>query len=454
MKKYLLLFIAFTFSLFINSANYNKTIQVGETVKVSATINSGTITPNDVDISDDTVVSAYGNLSQQSYGNYFVVNITGLKAGIATVTTGYRNPYNYNQFDSRDTYTITVVDVKSISIPSSLSLTVGSQYTFSPIITDAEAVTTLTWNSSNTSVATITSGGVLSTLGIGTTTITCVASNGVSAQCSVTVNPVYVSEITLNEIELELTSGEKHQLTANVFPNNATNKNVNWSSSNENVAVVDGEGLITAITSGTCQVKAVADDGSGKTASCLVTVEKNNKLTLTEVAECSGGRNTMNVILSDEETVLGFQFDLILPVGVSIPTDDKGELLAQLMGNASSTHSITSSKVNDTQYRFIVTSLSGKSISSSGGDGMTITIDVAEDFAVGKYDITIQDIELTVKRGNDYEDVHPRNNTTTLTITEAIMGDVNGDTRVSVTDVLSIVGYIMENHPYKFIRKV
>ena len=41
-----------------------------------------------------------------------------------------------------------------------------------------------------------------------------------------------------------------------------------------------------------------------------------------------------------------------------------------------------------------------------------------------------------------------------LTITEAIMGDVNGDTRVSVTDVLSIVGYIMENHPTKFIQKV
>ncbi len=251
-----------------------------------------------------------------------------------------------------------------------------------------------------------------------------------------------------------MTVGENLQLTAAVLPENATNKAITWSSTNETVAVVDESGMVTAVGSGTCQIKATAADGSGKTASCLVTVEKNNKLTLTDMAGCSGGRGTMRVVLTDEETVLGFQFDLQLPEGVTVATDDGTTLLASLTGNAASTHTIRASMISESLYRFVVTSMSGKPISSSGGDGMSISIDVADDVAVGTYTVTIKDIEMTIKNGSDYEDVHPRDNTATLTITEALLGDVNGDTRISVTDVISIVGYLMENEPSKFIRKV
>ena len=162
----------------------------------------------------------------------------------------------------------------------------------------------------------------------------------------------------------------------------------------------------------------------------------------------------MRVVLTDEETVLGFQFDLQLPTGVTVATDDGTNLLATLLGNAATTHSIRASKLGEGLYRFIVTSMSGKPISSSGGDGMSISIDVADDVVVGTYSMTIKNIEMTIKNGSDYEDVHPRDNSAVLTITEAMLGDVNGDGRISVTDVISIVGYIMENEPSKFIRKV
>ena len=206
----------------------------------------------------------------------------------------------------------------------------GDTYTFSPIITDDRATTSLTWQSSNTSVATI-NNGVMTTKGLGSTTITCIATNGVSAQCLVTVNPVLVNSLTLNKYDAELITGEELQLSVDVLPNNATNKSVTWSSTNEAVAVVSESGLVTAVGSGTCQVKATANDGSGKTASCLVTVKK---------------------------------------------------------------------------------------------------------------------------AGNVYEDIHPKNSTATLTVTEAVMGDVNGDGRVSVTDVISMNSYILEEEPAQFIRKV
>ena len=352
------------------------------------------------------------------------------------------------------TYNITVVNLTAINIPPLLTLSKGEDYTFSPIFTHPNATTTLLWQSSNTSVATIDDNGKLTTTGLGTTTITCTAHNGVSAQCEVTVNPVLVSDITLNESEAELMVGEKLQLEATVTPENATDKSVTWSSTNEAVAVVDEGGLVTAVGSGTCQIKATANDGSGKTASCLVTVEKNNKLTVTDMTQCSGGRGVLNVLLTDEETIMGFQFDLELPAGVTV-AEDEGRLMAALTGNAVHTHSISSSKVEEGLYRFVVTPQGSRAISNADGGGMTITIDVADDMAVGIYTMTIKDIEMTVKKaGNVYEDIHPKNSTASLVITEAMIGDVNGDGRVSVTDVISMNSFILEEEPAKFIRKV
>ena len=402
------------------------------------------------------------SIEQYSFSNYsdycYRYTLTPVKVGIYTFkesiygTIPSRSFYNENY---HITHNFNVVDVTSINLgSSSLSLFRGDTYTFTPSIQNPQATTTLTWLSSNESVATIDAIGKLTTTGIGTTTITCTAHNGVSASCEVTVNPVIVSGITLNETEAELTVGEKLQLEATVSPENATNKSVTWNSTNETVAVVDESGLVTAVGSGTCQVKATANDGSGKSASCLVTVEKNNKLTVTNMTQCSGGRGVLNVLLTDEETVMGFQFDLLLPEGVTV-AENEGQLLAALTGNAVNTHSISSSKVGEGQYRFIVTPQGSRAISQANGDGMTITIDVADDMAAGTYTMTIQDIEMTVKKaGNVFEDIHPKNSTATLTVTEATMGDVNGDGRVSVTDVISMNSYILEEEPAQFIRKV
>ena len=238
----------------------------------------------------------FQNNNGSSTGTYYNFKLTALKAGIYTVTCGvqyYESSSGYKNKRNTATYTITILEmpkVVSISIPSVLELSYGDSYSFSPIIYETGASTTLTWNSSNTLVATIDGNGQLTTSGIGTTTIYCTAQNGVSAQCVVTVNPVEVKSITLDNTQAEMVVGEKLRLVATISPTNATEKSVNWNSTNEAVAVVDESGMVTAVGSGTCQIKAVANDGSGKTASCLVNVEKNNKLSVTDMTQCSGGR--------------------------------------------------------------------------------------------------------------------------------------------------------------------
>jgi hypothetical protein len=87
---------------------------------------------------------------------------------------------------------------------------------------------------------------------------------------------ISVTSITLSETSVEMFQSEMHDLTANVAPENATYRNVNWSSTKESVATVDSKGQITAVGIGVCYIVATAKDGSGKKAQCRVTVKREN----------------------------------------------------------------------------------------------------------------------------------------------------------------------------------
>ncbi len=383
-------------------------------------------------------------------GYYYTYDVTAQQTGNFVFTETYTLTLNGTVSFNTYTYNITVVDVTNIVLPSSVSVPMGESYIFSPVITDNRATTTLTWLSSNPAVATVDNDGKLTTTGLGTTTITCMASNGVIAQCEVTVTPVIVTSIILNKTSVEMIVGETLGLSATIVPENSTNKNITWSSNNEAVAIVDENGQVTAIGSGTCQIKATANDGSGKTASCIVTVEKNNKLTVAEMSICKGGRGTMHVLLTDEEIVSGFQFDLAVPEGITVVSEDGGDLLATLTSRATN-HSISASKISDGVYRFVVVSMTGKTITQGIGDVMTIILDAANEMSLGNYDVSIRNIRLTVKRGNEFAEIYPRDNTAKLTVTDVTPGDVNGDGKISVTDVISIISYVLEDEPTKFL---
>lgn len=87
---------------------------------------------------------------------------------------------------------------------------------------------------------------------------------------------ILVESISINKRTLELSIGKSEMLVATVLPNNATNKTVNWSSSNNNIATVDSNGNIKAIAEGTATITATID---GKNATCTVTVIKSNSVT-------------------------------------------------------------------------------------------------------------------------------------------------------------------------------
>lgn len=132
----------------------------------------------------------------------------------------------------------------------------------------------VTWTSSNSSVAHVTSSGKVTGMAVGTATITATY-NGEKQTCFVTVNatPSYVPvlSVSLNKQSLALDKGDSGSLTGTVSPSHATAHSMTWRSSDTTVATVDNTGKVTAVGGGTAIITATTQDG-GKTDSCIVTV--------------------------------------------------------------------------------------------------------------------------------------------------------------------------------------
>ena len=134
----------------------------------------------------------------------------------------------------------------------------------------------MTWTSSNTAVATVSSTGLVTAVANGSATITATTADGSNktATCTVTVNiPVPSTGISLSHTSATLTAqGQTLQLSATITPDNATDKSVTWTSSNTAVATVTNTGLVTAVANGSATLTATTADGSNKTATCTVMV--------------------------------------------------------------------------------------------------------------------------------------------------------------------------------------
>ena len=175
------------------------------------------------------------------------------------------------------------ISVAGVSLNlTSVELTEGDETTLTATVNPDNATNkNVTWKSSDSSVATV-SGGKVTALKAGAATITVTTEDGgKTAVCEVKVNAkvvepevVPVTGVSLDKTSVELTEGDETTLTATVNPDNATNKNVTWKSSDSSVATVSG-GKVTALKAGTATITVTTEDG-GKTATCDVKVIKKN----------------------------------------------------------------------------------------------------------------------------------------------------------------------------------
>ena len=188
-----------------------------------------------------------------------------VKEGTATITAK-----TYNGKTATCTVTVkpapTSLKLNTTSLPTGVS----ASYTLKGTVSLSNAYNVLTFKSSNTNVATVSSKGVIRGRTAGTATITVTTCNGISASCKVTVKNAPTA-IALNKTSLSLEKGKSYTLTRTLTPSNAFSSET-WTSSNTSVATVSSKGTVTAKGVGTATV--TVKTYNGKTASCKVTVKE------------------------------------------------------------------------------------------------------------------------------------------------------------------------------------
>ena len=161
----------------------------------------------------------------------------------------------------------------SIADSYSTSMDKGTTQQLKAKVSPDDKASQVVWSSSNESVLTVDANGLVTAVGDGTASITATV-DGVSATTdaiTVTTPVVKVSGVKLSASNLKLAvGGEPSTLTAAVEPDNATNKNLSWSSSDPTVATV-ADGVVTPVKAGAAMITVITEDGE-HSATCKVTV--------------------------------------------------------------------------------------------------------------------------------------------------------------------------------------
>ena len=222
------------------------TLRAGESTKLVVTVKPSTTTNPSVTFtsSDNSVatVDAEGN-----------VTAVGVGEAIITVTCG----------DVSSTITIKVVATIADSITldkTAITLKATETETLSAtVLPESTTDKTVTWSTSDAKVATVDANGKVTAVAVGTTTITATCGS-VSATCAVTVEATPAEEIKVEISQPSVTVGETITLKVEIYPATTTDKNLTFSSSNPDVAVVDEDGNVTAVGVGEAIITIVCGD--------------------------------------------------------------------------------------------------------------------------------------------------------------------------------------------------
>ena len=189
-----------------------------------------------------------------------------------------------------------------------LQLNTGSTITLTPTIFPSNATNqSVTWKSNNTKIASVDLDGVITGIKNGKTIITVTTvDNKKTAKCVVTVKTasiINVTGINLNEENISMNVGDSDILTVTITPDNATNQNITWSSSDESIVTVNSEGEIEGISSGDATITATTKDGNKKATCEITVVAVEDDIPIVNVESVSLDRKIISMKVGENETL-------------------------------------------------------------------------------------------------------------------------------------------------------
>ncbi len=223
--------------------------------------------------------------------------VTAVAAGETTVTV----TTNDGGYEAECVVTVSEdlqIRVENVAATITTGVTMKVEVT---VIPETAETPEYVWSSSDPTVATVDENGEIKALAAGTTTITVATADGkaeTSFVLTVVEITIDVKGIEIDQVTMKLMEGETKKLAAWVTPTNATNRNITFSSGDEDVAIVDKNGIVTAVAEGTTGITATSQDGEfAKTCSVTVTAPVVN------VTGVSLDENELELTVGEEKTL-------------------------------------------------------------------------------------------------------------------------------------------------------
>lgn len=256
--------------------------------------------------------------------------------------------------------------------------------------------------------------------------------------------------ITLDKHAITIARGETMQLIATVLPESAASAGVTWTSSNENVATIDNNGIVSAVAVGTATITATTNDPSRQKDQCQVTVVDNviNQISLEDVTANSGDTVTVAISLSNQSEVTGLQADIYLQTGLSFVIDDEGYYDITLSDRATRKHVIDFNQQADGSIRVITYTPDSRSFTGNEGELIYVKVAVSGYIEDGDFVVEVKNVEMAAPDGTQ---TYCPDASAYIHVISYPRGDANGDHNVSVTDAVVTSNYILGNPTPSFV---
>ena len=180
----------------------------------------------------------------------------------------------------------------------------------------------------------------------------------------------------------------------------------------------------------------------------------SNVIYLEKTEVQSGSTATLSFKMKNSAAIRGFQFDLYLPEGVTAVKNAKGRIQGSLISGRlpeDDEHTLTISEQTDGAIRFLCGSQYDETFTGNEGEIATLQVNIAENMEDGDYPIVLKAMRLSESDINKYYDTEYLKST--LTVSSYIIGDINGDKIVNVSDYIGIANHILGIPQDVFIEK-
>ena len=266
-------------------------------------------------------------------------------------------------------------------------------------------------------------------------------------------NLTMTEQLKLNKTSLTLHGGESEQLIATVTPADASSV-LMWETSDESVATVNNNGVVTAVAAGVATIKATTTDGSNLSATCVVRVlsngvQSNNVLAMPELLTVEKGKSfLLPIAMTNNASITAVQCDLTLPDGFSV-ADENGEFLIDLLEDrATASHALYTRFISPNVVRLVVSSTQSEPFTGNEGELLMLHLKPGVDVEDGNYSILLSNVILADVGAVTY---YAPDVATLVTVKSYALGDANGDGLVNVGDYVTTANYILALNPNPFV---